>query len=195
MRLSQICELSPAAEQGVQVSPSSVTLARHNRYPTGACVSPSRGLRWGIVSQKNTRLRALCVGRHRFLAGHLARFFTDLGVDATAAVGLDEALISSHVFDPHVVICEYELLATLSLHAWERDELLSSRPVIAVSLTRHPQEAHLLDVNGIGGFLYLPTLDRHAAMRLITAAGSGSLNGYLPTLPTAAMDSAVETTI
>ena len=36
-------------------------------------------------------------------------------------------------------------------------------PVIAVSLTRRPHEAHLLDVNGIGGFLYLPLLDRNAA--------------------------------
>jgi hypothetical protein len=32
-------------------------------------------------------------------------------------------------------------------------------PIIAVSLTRHPGDAHLADVNGIAGFLYLPTLE------------------------------------
>jgi hypothetical protein len=64
------------------------------------------------------------------------------------------------------------LLATLSLEAWERDPLLSRLPVIGVSLTRRPNEVHLLDVNGIAGFLYLPTLDRDCAMRMLHAAAS-----------------------
>jgi hypothetical protein len=76
------------------------------------------------------------------------------------------------------VICEYELLATLSLERWEQDELLSRMPVIAVSLTRRPHEAHLLDINGIGGFLYLPLLDREAATRIISAAAAGSQQSY-----------------
>ena len=124
------------------------------------------------MTEKNQRVRALCVARHSYLADHFARFFADLGVETRAAEGLDEALVLSRVFEPQLVICEYEVLVALSLEAWERDELLSRTPVIAVSLTRRPHEAHLLDVNGIGGFLYLPLLDRDAAMRIISASAS-----------------------
>jgi hypothetical protein len=132
------------------------------------------------VKDQNLRLRALCVGRHRFLSDHFARFFASLGVETKDAVGLDDALIVSRSFRPDVAICEYEVLATLSLDAWERDEVLSRMPVIAVSLTRKPHEAHLLDVNGIGGFLYLPLLDRDAALRIISAAAQGSRRTYMP---------------
>jgi hypothetical protein len=89
------------------------------------------------------------------------------------------------------VICEYELLATLSLEAWEKTRC-SRMPVIAVSLTRHPQEAHLLDINGIGGFLYLPTLDRDAALRLISAAAAVSRKKYIPTSPSTSLMSEAE---
>lgn len=124
------------------------------------------------VTDTNQRLRALCVARHRYLSDHLARFFADLGVETKDAAGLDDALLVSRVFEPDLVICEYEVLVTLSLEAWERDALLSKTPVIAVSLTRRPHEAHLLDVNGIGGFLYLPLLNSDAAMRILSASAS-----------------------
>ena len=128
----------------------------------------------------NPRLRALCVARHRFLADHFARFFAALGVETADAVGLDNALVVSRTFRPQVVICEYEVLATLSLEGWEQDQLLAHMPVIAVSLTRQPHEAHLLDINGIGGFFYLPLLDHVAAMRIISAAARGARNRYVP---------------
>ena len=124
------------------------------------------------VTDKNQRLRALCVARHPYLSDHIARFFAGLGVETRDAAGLSDALVISRIFEPHLVICEYEVLVSLSLEAWERDELLSKTPVIAVSLTRRSHEAHLLDVNGIGGFLYLPALDRDAAMRVISASAS-----------------------
>jgi hypothetical protein len=133
-----------------------------------------------IVSDTNPRLRALCVGRHAFLSDHFARFFADLGIETRPAVGLDAALAASRIFHPEVVICEYEILATLPLEAWERDELLCRTPVIAVSLTRRPHEAHLLDVNGIGGFFYLPSLDLETATRIIAAAAGATRNQYLP---------------
>jgi DNA-binding response OmpR family regulator len=130
------------------------------------------------VNNRKTSLKSLCVGRHPYLSDHLARFFAALGVETQHATGLDEALTVSRDFDPDVVICEYELLATLSLDRWEKDELLSRTPVIAVSLTRRPQEAHLLDINGIGGFLYLPLLDRDAAMKIISAAAAVGRNRF-----------------
>lgn len=146
------------------------------------------------MNQKS-HLRALCVARHPFLSDHVARFFAGLGVETRGAVGLDDALIVSRSFRPEVVICEYEVLVTLSLEAWERDELLSRMPVIGVSLTRRPQEAHLLDVNGIAGFLYLPLLDRDAAMRILSAAAQVSRSRYVPAPLTTSVSDKVESVL
>jgi hypothetical protein len=149
------------------------------------------------VNKQNPRLRALCVARHAFLAEHFARFFATLGIETRGAVGLEHALTESRGFAPDVVICEYELLATLSLDAWEQDELLSRLPLIAVSLTRRPHEAHVLDVNSIGGFLYLPLLDGSAALRVISAAAAASRSRYVPappmTSPNALPDASLKT--
>ncbi len=141
-----------------------------------------------FVKAANAHLKALCVGRHPFLAEHFARFFEGLGIETRPATGLEQALIESRGFKPDVLICEYELLATLSLEAWEQDDLLSRRPVIAVSLSRRPHEGHVLDVNGIAGFLYLPLLDPAAAMRVISAAASSSLHKYVPGPPATSPD-------
>lgn len=117
-------------------------------------------------------LRALCVARHSFLSEHLARYFAAMGVATTNAVGLDSAVKVAADASPDVVICDYDVLASIPLQAWERDVLLSSTPVIAVSLTRHAEELQLLDVNGIAGFLYLPTLERVPALRILRAAAA-----------------------
>ena len=131
------------------------------------------------MNEADSRLRALCVGRHPYLSDHVARFFASLGFDTAHAVGLEQALAESHRFHPDVVIAEYELLATLALDAWENDALLSRTAVIAVCLTRRSHEAHLLDVNGIAGFLYLPLLDAETAERIITAAAQSSRSRYV----------------
>lgn len=123
---------------------------------------------------------ALCVARHPFLSDHFARFFSELGVTTEPVVGLADAMKCAKHRPPDVVICDYELLATFSLDAWEQDELLSRTAVIAVSLTRRPHEAHLLDVNSIAGFLYLPTLDRSAALRTLSAAAEAARRRYTP---------------
>ncbi len=136
------------------------------------------------------RVRALCVGRHCFLSDHIARYFASLGIETRDAVGLQNALVESKTFAPDVIIAEYELLAMLSLETWERDELLSRTAVIAVSLTRRPQEAHLLDVSGIAGFLYLPLLDSEAATKIIAAAAASSRVRYTPS----PVDSPIEAT-
>ncbi|HUF26036.1 MAG TPA: hypothetical protein VMM18_03545 [Gemmatimonadaceae bacterium] len=123
-------------------------------------------------------LRALCVGRHRYLSEHLGAFFRELGLETTGVVGLEEALRDARRRAPDLVLCDYDLLATAPLRLWEEDRALSRVPVIAVSLTRRPDEMHLLDVNGIAGFLYLPTLDRETARRALGLGGRA-----LPTLP------------
>ena len=95
-----------------------------------------------------------------------------MGIATTGVVGLDSALARADELSPDVVICDYDLLATIPLENWEENELLSQTPVIAVSLTRHAEELHLLDVNGIAGFLYLPTLEQAPAMKILQAAAS-----------------------
>lgn len=115
-------------------------------------------------------VRLLCVGRHRYLADHLSEFFRDADVDAACAVGVAEAIEQARALSPDVVVCDYDLLATIPLRSWERDPVLSRTPVVAVSLTRRPDEVHLLDINGISGFLYLPALDRADALRVVQAA-------------------------
>jgi CheY-like chemotaxis protein len=125
------------------------------------------------ASQEGTaHLRALCIARHCFLSEHVARYFSGMGIETTEAVGLESAVEIAASSSPDVVICDYDLLATIPLEKWEHDNLLSNIPVIAVSLTRRAQELHLLDINGIAGFLYLPTLDTASALRILRAAAT-----------------------
>jgi hypothetical protein len=119
-------------------------------------------------------LRALCIARHCFLSEHLARYFAQMGLCTTDAVGLDSTVGCADEASPDVVICDYDLLASIPLDAWEHDGLLSRIPVIAVSLTRNADELHLFDLNGIAGFLYLPTLEQGSALEILHAAASRS---------------------
>lgn len=82
---------------------------------------------------------------------------------------MTDAIAAAHEHAPDVVFCEYDLLATMPLEPWERDPCLSRVPVIAVSLTRRADEMHLLDVNNIAGFFYLPALTEDDARRLLHA--------------------------
>lgn len=124
-------------------------------------------------------MKALCVGRHRYLSDHFRRFFRRLGVDAASVVGIANAIEAARDQRPDIVFCEYDLLATMPLESWERDPFLSRVPVIAVSLTRRSDEMHLLDINNIAGFFYLPALTDEDARRLLHAVRPSA--GY--TLP------------
>jgi hypothetical protein len=117
-------------------------------------------------------LRALCVARHSFLSEHIARYFADMGLATTDAVGLDSAARAAKDVLPDVVICDYDVLAAIPLQEWEDDVLLSNTPIIAVSLTRNAEELQLLEANGIAGFLYLPTLEEAPALRILRAAAA-----------------------
>lgn len=112
-------------------------------------------------------MRALCIGRHSFLAEHLGTVFRAFGLETIAAVGLHEAVEAAGKLGPDIVLCDYDLLATVPLSQWERDATLSRIPVVAVSLTRRHDEIHLLDVNSIAGFLYLPTLDPESVRKVL----------------------------
>lgn len=123
-------------------------------------------------------MRALCVGRHQYLSDHVGRYFRELGVDATCVVGLPAAAVAARQLAPDLVLGDYDLLATVALDEWEQDPVLARIPVIAVSLTRRPDEVHLLDRNAIAGFLYLPTLARDDALRLLAAMRPPAIAPY-----------------
>jgi hypothetical protein len=108
------------------------------------------------------------------LSEHIARYFAEMGLSTTNAVGFDSTSEAVGEPSPDVVICDYDLLASIPLEKWEHDGVLSRTPVIAVSLTRNAEELHLFDVNGIAGFLYLPTLEQASALRILHAAASRS---------------------
>ena len=114
----------------------------------------------------------LCVARHHYLAQHLGRVLAQAGAATRSAVGLDEARRVAADCAPDVVAADYDLLATLPLNAWEQDDVLSRRPVIAVSLTRRPGESNALDVNGIAGCLYLPEVGAPGVLRVLQAAAA-----------------------
>jgi hypothetical protein len=128
-----------------------------------------------------SHLYALCVARHRFIAEHLARFFAEVGVDTAATVGVRGAVERARERIPDVVVCEYELLATLPLDAWECDDVLRRTPFVAVSLTRLSGEMYPLDANGIAGFLYLPLLTPDDAHRVLH--GAAARPTYSPVTP------------
>ena len=112
-------------------------------------------------------MRLLCVTRHPFLSEHLCRYFEDLGFDTVACVGMHEAMDMVPTHDVDAVVSDYDLLSSVPLDRWEQDEILSATPIIAVSLTRHPGEAHLNEATAIAGFLYLPTLQAEDAQRVL----------------------------
>lgn len=115
-------------------------------------------------------MRALCIGRHRFLSDHLALVFSGLGIDAVAGAGLRDAARAAREQAIDVILCDYDLLASSSLGGWEGDEVLSTIPLVAVSLTRRPDEVTPADAAGIGGYLYLPTLQPEQALRVLRGA-------------------------
>ncbi|HEY0971209.1 MAG TPA: hypothetical protein VGE02_09600 [Gemmatimonadales bacterium] len=116
-------------------------------------------------------MRAICVGRHPYLSEHYARFFGRLGLETEGVVGIQAAALMAAQQPPDLMLCEFDLLTKGAIASWERDPVLGSIPVIAVSLTSRPDEVPLLDVHGVAGFLYLPTLRPEDARRVLRTSG------------------------
>jgi hypothetical protein len=56
------------------------------------------------------------------------------------------------------------------LDAWSRESVLTGVPVLAVSLTRRPEESVPAELCGLAGVLYLPALDRSSVLALLEGA-------------------------
>ncbi len=117
----------------------------------------------------------ICIARHKYLSDHLCSVFSASGIEAAPAVGFEEGALRARAQMPEVVICDYDLLTSAPLQQWERDEILAGVPVLAVSMTRRPEEAQLLDTNGIAGFFYLPTLTPEDARAMVLAAANAHI--------------------
>ena len=113
-------------------------------------------------------MQALCVGRHAFLADHISAFFRAIGLAAEPAVGLNAAMSEARRQCPDLVVCDYDLLTPAWVGTWTGDDRLAHIPLVAVSLTRRAEEVNLGSLAGVMDFLYLPTLDRESAIRVIS---------------------------
>lgn len=115
-------------------------------------------------------MRLLCVGRHAYLSDHLCRYFRDLGADCAPAVGATDAQRVAAMYEPHVVICDCDLITPALLTEWEADENLGTVPLIAVSLTRRAEDLPPLELLGVAGVLYLPSLEKGQVQMLLAGA-------------------------
>ena len=112
-------------------------------------------------------MRVLCVGRHAFLSEHLCRVFGKAGGECLPVVGTAMALSAAVEFEPHVVVCDCDLITPALLDSWARERALGKIPVLAVSLTRRPAESTPLDVSDLAAVVYLPSLQSDQAAALL----------------------------
>ncbi|MGH7634750.1 MAG: hypothetical protein ACRENC_13530 [Gemmatimonadaceae bacterium] len=115
-------------------------------------------------------MRAVCISRHVFLGEHICSIMRSAGIDCQSVIGLREGMDVSRAARPDVVICDYDLLATAPRHEWQLASGRAESPIVAVSLTRRPEEAHLVDGRTIAGFLYLPSVDSADVERTVLDA-------------------------
>ena len=115
-------------------------------------------------------MRLVCVSRHQFLSEHLCRIFGELGVQCEPAVGVAAASETAERFEPHLVVVEDALLSPAVLDEWAAMFAMRDVPVLAVSLTRRPEEGSAVSPSGIAGVIYLPALDRDGALALMECA-------------------------
>lgn len=115
-------------------------------------------------------MRLLCVGRHQYLSEHLCRLFGTLDVQCESATGVSAAPLAAAHFEPHLVVADADLLNPSVLEEWSRDDALQEVPVLAVSLTRRPEEYTSAELSGIAGVIYLPNLKAGEAVALLQGA-------------------------
>jgi hypothetical protein len=123
-------------------------------------------------------MRLLCVGRHAYLSEHLCRYFRDLGADCAAAVGVSDAVRVALAYEPHVVICDCDLITPALLTEWASERNLGDVPLLAVSLTRRPEDLPPVEMLGVAGVLYLPAIERSQMQALL--AGAHRPRGVMP---------------
>jgi hypothetical protein len=103
------------------------------------------------------------------LSEHFCRVFERLDVAAAPVVGLRQARAALSSYDPDLVLCDYDLLTPTHLELWRGDSASAAVPIVAVSLTKRPDEIDArLEARGVAAFLHLPTLNPTAARALFS---------------------------
>ena len=115
-------------------------------------------------------MRLLCVGRHAYLSEHLCRYFRELGADCAAAGGASDAIRIATRYEPHVIVCDCDLITPALLDEWAVEPRVADVPLLAVSLTRRPEELPPVELLGVAGVLYLPALDPTQVLALLSGA-------------------------
>jgi hypothetical protein len=113
-------------------------------------------------------MRVLCVGRHAYLSEHLCRYFSELGTQCEAVIGAAGVPAAAARFEPNAVVCDSDLLTPALMDAWGREPAMAGAAVLAVSLTRRPDET--VSPMPDAGVIYLPGLEREQVLALLTAA-------------------------
>jgi hypothetical protein len=72
--------------------------------------------------------------------------------------------------EPHAIVCDCDLITPAMLDEWAVEPALAHLPVIAVSLTKRPEEVPHVDLVGVSGVVYLPSLDRGQLAILLAGA-------------------------
>jgi hypothetical protein len=85
-------------------------------------------------------------------------------------VGATEALSLATGYEPHVIVCDCDLITPGLLDEWAMVPSMADVPLLAVSLTRRPEELPPLELLGVAGVLYLPSLERAQLLTLLTGA-------------------------
>lgn len=114
-------------------------------------------------------MRVLCVGRHTFLSEHFCRVFGEVGAHCEPCVGALEVLSVAARFEPEIVVCDCDVITPALLESWAREPALSDVPVLAVSLTRRPDDAIPAELCGPAAVIYLPALDRDQRAALLAS--------------------------
>lgn len=123
-------------------------------------------------------MRLLCVGRHAYLSEHLCRYFRELGADCAPVVGATDAVSFASHYEPHVIVCDCDLISPALLDEWAVEPSVADVPLLAVSLTRRPEELPPVELLGVAGVLYLPALERSTVLALL--AGAHRRRGVVP---------------
>lgn len=113
-------------------------------------------------------MRVLCVGRHAYLSEHLCRVFGEVGAECEPAVGGAEALRIAARFEPHVAVCDSDLITASLLGPWALDPVLADVPVLAVTLTHRPDDQPSVPCNELAAAVYLPALQRAQVSSLLS---------------------------
>ncbi|HEY2066097.1 MAG TPA: hypothetical protein VGG84_09080 [Gemmatimonadaceae bacterium] len=108
------------------------------------------------------------MGRHAYLSEHLCRLFGEAGAECQPAVGGAEALRIAARFEPHVIVCDSDLVTPALLVPWALDPALADVPVLAVTLTHRPDDQAATASNELAAAVYLPALQRAQVSSLLS---------------------------